>query len=95
MESDIDLKKMKQALSEYGSLEKAVVGLQAQKLELESQKAGLLSARAKLQQEVASLESRKVTRTASLEDLDAKLEKRRWQYSLFTGFMALVTAQDS
>jgi hypothetical protein len=53
MASEIDLKKMKQVLSEYGSLEKAVKGLQAQKLELESQTAGLLTTRAKLQQAVS------------------------------------------
>ncbi|MBU2008232.1 MAG: hypothetical protein KJ624_00050 [Chloroflexi bacterium] len=94
MASDIDLKKMKQALSEYGSLEKVNQGLEAQKREMESQIAALLPTRDQLKQEVSSLKSEKAALRAALKDLDGKLEERRCQYRLFTGFMALVTAQD-
>jgi len=95
MANDIDFKKMREALSEYGSLEKAVQGLQARKRQLESEIAGLLAAKAERHKEVASLENKKAGLSAAIRDLDAKLEKQRWQYRLFTGFMALVTAQES
>ena len=94
MSSEIDLKKLKRALSEFGTLKKAIQVLRAQKVEREGKVAGLSATEAKLRQEVGYLENRKATLATVLDDLEAKIEENRWQYEVFMGFMALVTAQE-
>ena len=94
MSSKVDLKKLKRALSEFGTLEKAIQVLRAQKQEGEGKVAGLSATEAKLRQEVHSLEDRKATLSTVVDDLEAKIEEKRWQYEVFMGFMALVIAQE-
>ncbi len=94
MSSKVDLKKLKTALSEFGTLEKAIQVLRAQRQEGEGKVAGLSATEARLRQEVRSLEDQKATLSTVVDDLEAKIEEKRWQYQVFMGFIALVTAQE-
>jgi len=94
MGSEIDLKQLDKALAQFGSLEKAVQALQAQKLELENDVAQLSARKTTLEQDIAFLEKERTSWSDALEKVETEFKKRWRQYVLFTGFMALVEAQD-
>jgi len=93
MGSEIDLKELDKALAQFGSLEKAVQVLQAQKLELENDVARLSAGKTTLEHEVTSLEKEKASWSDALQKVQTEFAESMRQYVLFKGFMALVTAQ--
>ncbi len=94
MGSDIDLKKLDEALAQFGSLQKAVETLQAQKLELENDIAQLSAGKTTLEHEVTSLEKERTSWADALEKVEREFKERWWQWVLFNGLMSLVSAQD-
>jgi hypothetical protein len=94
--------KLKQALEKFGSLEKAVEGLQNEKLALEQEKSQLRKDNAKLQlnrdkglAEVKEFDDRINHRVKQFEQLTHIVEESRRQYDLFEGFLAMMASSPS
>jgi hypothetical protein len=94
--------KLKRAIEEFGSLEKAVEGLRNEKLALKKESGQLKQENAKLKlnrdkwlAEVKQLDDRVSHRTRQFEQLSDIVKEYRRQYDLFESFLAMVASSPS
>ena len=94
--------KLRQAIEKFGSLEKAVEGLQNEKLALEKENGQLKKENARLTvnrdqrlAEVKELDDRVNHRARQFEQLSDIVKQYSRQYDLFEGFLAMITSSPS
>ncbi len=94
--------KLKRAIEEFGSIQKAVEALQTEKLELDKynselkrENAQLKLDRDKLTAEVKTIQDQLAIKVKQLELLTERAKEYGHQYELFESFMAMVTSSPS
>ncbi len=100
--SKVDAKKLKEALEQFGSLQRTLERLQREKQALEGQigqlrknNNKLIENRDALSGEVGGLTKCINERKAELQGLAESIERHRSQYMLFCGFMAMLAGSPS
>jgi hypothetical protein len=100
--AEVDAARLKQLLSEFGSLERAAQAKRKEINTLEENGVQLRGGCAKLTGDIEALEkhhetlhSRIAEKNALLQQIEGKVEQRRWQYTLFESFIAMLLTSPS